>query len=375
MRSGQRPLRARAGGLPQLIAVPAVVLAILLGALQALAESRYSPLRDDYLKSMFGLTKVSVRGSPFSIASLPVLHDPPSRRAVFFIDGDVPEKDISAATYRKVTEGISQVFTRMSRLYDADFYYVARPGYFTSSGDHDLRQTETHYRAVGLAIRELIKAKGYEVVALAGQSGGSMAVMAISILGLVEPKCVAVASGAYYFDLNGRNYQAKLDKLYQKYGGEATNRFLERMFQRHYEIGRHVSELKADAERRIYVVADPDDHVVSFRGEKKFADALLSLKHKVTFESLTATDKDHHGLAGQALRRATDCIVSVPLPAAVAAAKSRSPVPDLAPEAAERPLSEPGAEPAPAAGGLTPLKGAPNPVRAAPSGEASKENR
>jgi hypothetical protein len=62
---------------------------------------------------------------------------------------------------------------------------------------------------------------------------------------------------------------------------------------------------------RMIVMSDPSDRIVSYGSQAAFVQ-LVRLQNTSVLHLLTdASDKDHHGLAGQGIRAAADCAKGV----------------------------------------------------------------
>jgi len=65
--------------------------------------------------------------------------------------------------------------------------------------------------------------------------------------------------------------------------------------------------MQDQAGRRMVVLADPDDRIVSARSQREFVDRVRSRGLPILHITAAAGDEDHHGLASIGRRLVADC--------------------------------------------------------------------
>jgi dienelactone hydrolase len=125
---------------------------------------------------------------------------------------------------------------------------------------------------------------------LVGQSGGGH-----TVAGLVQRRtdigCAVMASGvvsakSMVRDL-GKPVTANIKALYDPID--------------------FVGSMEHQPGRRMIVLSDPDDRIVSFRSQREFVESVKQKGLPILHVTASAGDKGFHGLTGQGLRIAGDC--------------------------------------------------------------------
>jgi hypothetical protein len=178
-----------------------------------------------------------------------------------------------------------------SRIYAGPYLEIGRPGAFGSSGNH-LRDRRTGWE-IGVLMQALDVLKEryhFTRLHLIGQSGGGHDVAA-----LVQKRddigCAVMASGSASVRTVERDRGNNSGKL--KPGTYDPIDFVDRM--------RH------QPGRRLIVLSDPDDKIVSFHSQREFVERIKGKGVPILHISAAAGDEDFHGLVSEGRRVATDC--------------------------------------------------------------------
>jgi pimeloyl-ACP methyl ester carboxylesterase len=217
-----------------------------------------------------------------------------SRTAVLFFDGDVPEEDMASARTDKAVALYQRLVTEAQRVYGLPVVVVARPGLMGSSGMHLIGGMRDEGITMNAAVDALKELHGYARVALAGQSGGARIVAQLLVLGRRDIVCAAMASGAYGVPRTKRGGQIRTNIF-----GDPGRKFLVPLH--------HAEEIASSPDRRAFVIGDPRDVRTPFSGQREWAERVQALGHHAVLLEGAASDPEHHGLSGAALRVAALC--------------------------------------------------------------------
>jgi len=78
-------------------------------------------------------------------------------------------------------------------------------------------------------------------------------------------------------------------------------------FAANYDPIDFVGTMQQQAGRRLVVLSDPDDRVVSYRSQREFVGRVKAKRLPILHVTAAAGDKKFHGLAWQGVRLAIDC--------------------------------------------------------------------
>jgi pimeloyl-ACP methyl ester carboxylesterase len=175
---------------------------------------------------------------------------------------------------------------------------IERPGTFGSSGDHnDIRKSRLEVALISGAIDILKTKHKFSTFAIAGQSGGAAVAAGILARGRADITCAVLASGRYDLATHGRAHARS-----NGYTLKNRGRWLDL-----YNIVDDLEGVAKSDRRQIVLLADTDDQVVPFDGQKQFADALLRKGHVAQFQAVRALDEKRHGLTYAAMTVAARC--------------------------------------------------------------------
>jgi pimeloyl-ACP methyl ester carboxylesterase len=179
---------------------------------------------------------------------------------------------------------------RWSRLYGGPYIAIGRLGAFGSSGDHRKRRSLLEIRVVIAALDELKVRHGLRRFHLAGQSSGAHTVAGLAqIRGDVG--CAVMAAGVISLKTRARDQGRKI---------EAGIKAL-------YDPLDHVAAMQPHPGRRMIVMSDPDDQIVSFRSQREFADRVRAKGLPILHVSADAGTESFHGLHNESQNMAIDC--------------------------------------------------------------------
>src|SRR5262245_3282118 len=213
--------------------------------------------------------------------------------AIVFVHGDLgdPKKPNALNQYSAlITAGrMQREAQRQSRIYGGPYIAIGRLGAYGSSGDHRKRRTLLEIRVVMAALDELRTRYGFKRFHLAGQSGG-----AHTVAGLVQMRddigCAVMAAGG----LSVRT--ALRDK-----GIKNTANFTG------YDPIDFVAKMQDKAGRRLIVISDPDDQIVSFRSQREFVERVRAKTIPILQITADSGAKEGHGLHTESQRLVADC--------------------------------------------------------------------
>lgn len=137
------------------------------------------------------------------------------------------------------------------------------------------------------ALKERHSIKRFHVV---GQSGGGHTVAAFAQM-RNDIGCAVMASGTISLKTRVRDR-----------GGQVTP-----WITADYDPIDHIAAMNHQAGRRMIVLSDPDDRIVSYRSQREFFERVKAKGLPVLHVTASAHDKDFHGLSSHGLRMAIDC--------------------------------------------------------------------
>jgi pimeloyl-ACP methyl ester carboxylesterase len=220
------------------------------------------------------------------------------RRAVIFIDGDVPH-DLYANKYLMATN-LAARLRDLQKLADREgvrIVRIERLGINGSSGNHGRRGGPQELHAMNAAVDALKTRLGLDEIVFAGQSRGSLIGASLLTLGRNDVRCAVLGSGVYeHVRFIHRSSQAKGLKV-----NPSAIRALV------YDPSARLGAIKRDPSRRVFVLGDPADAQVPFDQQARFAQSLRAYGHHGELIEIRATDANRHGAMGYALNVAAFC--------------------------------------------------------------------
>jgi len=215
--------------------------------------------------------------------------------ALIYIHGDIGHMENGKP---KFVEGIERVTVgqlrrdaqRWSRIYGGPYMAIGRLGAYGSSGNHRDRKSLLEVRVVVAALDALKQEHNIKRFHLVGQSGGGHTVAALvqrrTDIGCAVMASAAVAVKSLVRDL-GKPVTPNIKALYDPIDA--------------------VASMQHEPGRRMIVLSDPADRIVSFRSQREFAERVKQKGLPILQVTASAGDKDFHGLSTQGRSIAIDC--------------------------------------------------------------------
>jgi pimeloyl-ACP methyl ester carboxylesterase len=215
--------------------------------------------------------------------------------AVVFVHGDLGDAKTPGNLNRYaalMTAGrMQRDVQRWSRVYGGPYIVIGRLGAFGSSGDHrKQRRSLLEIRVVTAALDELKVRHGLKRFHLAGQSGGAHTVAGLGQM-RADVGCAVMAAGPISLKTWTRDSGRKIDP-----GTKAL-----------YDPIDHVAAMQHQPGRRMIVMSDPDDQLVSFHSQREFAERARAKSLPVLHVSADSGTENFHGLHNESQSMAIDC--------------------------------------------------------------------
>jgi pimeloyl-ACP methyl ester carboxylesterase len=218
--------------------------------------------------------------------------------AVVFVHGDLGDPKTPGSLNRysaHMTAGrMQRDVQRWSRLYGGPYIAIGRLGALGSSGDHRKRRSLLEIRVVMAALDELKVRHGLKRFHLAGQSGGAHTVAGLAQM-RADVGCAVMAAGGISQKTRMRDSGRKIDA-----GIKAL-----------YDPIDHVAAMQHQPGRRMIVMSDPDDQVVSFHSQREFAERVRAKGLPILHVSADSGTENFHGLHNESQSMAIDCAKDV----------------------------------------------------------------
>jgi pimeloyl-ACP methyl ester carboxylesterase len=212
--------------------------------------------------------------------------------AIVFVHGDLGDskKPNTLNQYAaSITAGrMQRDMHRLSRIYGGPYIAIGRLGAFGSSGDHRKRRTLLEVRVVAAALDVLKETYGLKRFHLAGQSGGGHTVATL-VQRRTDVGCAVMAAGVIAVKARSRDL------------GKASSSGVS------YDPIDAVESMQQQPGRRLLVISDPDDQIVSFRSQREFVERVRAKAIPILQISADSGSKNFHGLHGESQRLVADC--------------------------------------------------------------------
>lgn len=237
--------------------------------------------------------------------------------ALIYIHGDIGHTENGKPKFvegvERITEGqLRRDALRWSRIYGGPYLAIGRMGAFGSSGIHRNRRSLLEVGVVAAALDAIKQEHGIKRFHLVGQSGGGHTVAALvqrrTDIGCAVMASAVVAVKSMVRDL-GKPITPNIKALYDPIDA--------------------VGSMEHQPGRRMIVLSDPDDRIVSYRSQREFVERVKQKGLPILQVTASAGDKGFHGLTGQGLFIAADCARGVDDEALVARYQTK-PVPQRA---------------------------------------------
>ena len=214
--------------------------------------------------------------------------------AVVFVHGDLgdPKAPTNLNRYAAlVTAGrMQRDVQRWSRVYGGPYIAIGRLGAFGSSGEHRKRRSLLEIRVVTAALDELKVRHGLKRFHLAGQSGGAHTVAGLAQM-RADVGCAVMAAGVISVKTRARDRGGKIDS-----GAKDL-----------YDPIDHVAAMQHQPGRRMIVMSDPDDQLVSFHSQWEFAERVRAKSLPILHVTADSGIESFHGLHNESQSMAIDC--------------------------------------------------------------------
>ena len=194
-------------------------------------------------------------------------------------------------TQRKQQERADRAYTE----FGIPYIRLSRPGTYGSSGFHAQRRRPHNVKTVLAAIGALKEKYSIQSFAISGQSGGGHLVGAL-LTDRDDIVCAVSTSGVLAVRQRNRALGWSTDITgYSDF----------------YDPIDHVQEIPANADRRVFVVADPRDAVVPFDVQESYFKRVKELGHAVFLIEAKGRGSRHHGLQYAGFRIIKWCVDGV----------------------------------------------------------------
>jgi pimeloyl-ACP methyl ester carboxylesterase len=214
--------------------------------------------------------------------------------AVVFVHGDLGDPKTPGSLNRyaaHMTAGrMQRDVQRWSRVYGGPYIAIGRLGAFGSSGDHRKRRSLLEIRVVMAALDELKVRHGLKRFHLAGQSGGAHTVAGLAQM-RADVGCAVMAAGVISVKTRARDRGRKIDS--------GTKDL--------YDPIDYVAAMQHQPSRRMIVMSDPDDQLVSFHSQWEFAERVRAKSLPILHVSADSGTESFHGLHNESQSMAIDC--------------------------------------------------------------------
>ncbi len=241
-----------------------------------------------------------------------VAGDTSTETAVVFIDGDVPDADMTASGEERMRGIYKRVTDEFSAKFGLPLLILARPGVLGSSGVHKPGGRREDVPAIDAALDALKARFRLRRLVLAGQSGGARMIAQLLVTGRGDIVCGVMGSGAYDVPRLVAGGRTATDIF-----GDPGRRFIVPMLR--------ASEIPAANGRRLFLIGDRRDTVTPFAEQQAFADKLDHLGHHVVLIEGEARDASFHGVSRSSIEAAGQCAKGAVDSDVIAAAGKRVP--------------------------------------------------
>lgn len=199
---------------------------------------------------------------------------------------------IGAGYEQRSPELIERDMARWSERAGVPAIFVARPGLFGSSGDHNQRREPREVMLMERALDAIKRRHRVSAFILVGQSGGGH--IAASLLNRRRDVSAVVLSSALLSVREVTDYWNKRRTVQSN--GAAL-----------YDPIDHLAGIRRDPRPLILVLSDPQDRIVPYPSQLTYVRRLQAAGFEPQHILLSAADKSHHALARHG-RRAAELI-------------------------------------------------------------------
>jgi pimeloyl-ACP methyl ester carboxylesterase len=179
------------------------------------------------------------------------------------------------------------------------FIIVARPGYYGSSGVANDQYRRREILLVNAALEAIKQRHAIARFGVSSQSGGGPALAGLLALRDDIP-CAAFSSSLTAFDERERALREP-----------SRNPPLRQVTPDAYDPIRETANIRPSADRRVFIVGDPNDALIPLAAQQAYADALKRQGVHVAMTSSTAVGHNHHSLGATGQRAVGWCLDGV----------------------------------------------------------------
>ncbi|HEX2438792.1 MAG TPA: hypothetical protein VHT71_10845 [Methylomirabilota bacterium] len=179
------------------------------------------------------------------------------------------------------------------------FIIVARPGYYGSSGVANDQYRRREILLVNAALDAIKQRHGIARFGVSSQSGGGPALAGLLAMRSDIP-CAAFSSSLTAFD-----------EREQALREPSRNPPLRQVTPDAYDPIRETTNIRPAADRRVFIVGDPNDKLIPLAAQQAYADALKRQGVHVAMTASTAVGDNHHSLGATGQRAVGWCLDGV----------------------------------------------------------------
>lgn len=218
------------------------------------------------------------------------------RRAVFYMEGDIPKERMTSEVQAQILERHRKSMQAMADRFGMPFIALSRPGVLGSSGNHGWRRRPAEALTINAAVDAIKARHGFDTISLAGQSGGATMAASLLTLGRKDIACAVLGSGNL----------AVVDLYLQRQNptGKLTRDVVARSF---YDPALHIGSIARNPLRRVIVIGDPEDSRTPFPQQQRFAERLQAAGHHAYVITIAGAGPESHGASYAALPAAGMC--------------------------------------------------------------------
>ena len=180
------------------------------------------------------------------------------------------------------------------------FIILARPGYYGSSGVANEQYRRREILLVNAALDAIKRRHGIARFGVASQSGGGPSLGGILAL-RDDVVCAAFSSSLTAFDERERALAEP-----------SRNPPLRQVTPDPYDPIRETAAIRPSADRRVFIVGDPNDKLIPLAAQQAYADALERQGVHVAMTTSTAVGANHHSLGATGQRAVGWCVEGLP---------------------------------------------------------------
>ena len=215
---------------------------------------------------------------------------PASATPLIYLEGDSSQRSLGTWVlfdgYKLQSPASMQAWAEQIALASQrPFVFLARPGVYGSSGNHQHRRRPREVALVDAAVTALKRAFAWSQVDLAGFSGGGHLVACLMAI-RSDIGSAVIASG---------NLAVRQRNTEQLRLADVTG------FTDFVDPIELVGDVARHPPRRVVVLTDPEDRVVTSACQQAYVDALIEAGVEVDHRTLPALDAKHHVLRDAAL--------------------------------------------------------------------------